>query len=123
MARRCQITEKANLTGHKVSHSNIKTLRSFKVNVQNVSLRSDILGRDFNMRIATTTLRSIDHNGGLDGYLLNTSASKLSPEAAKLRRKIKKTLEKAGKAAKKEKATKKKPTSAKKSKKKAKKAA
>lgn len=75
--------------GNKVSHSNIKTKRSFKVNLQNYSLFSEVLKKTISLKIAVSTLRTIEHNGGLDSYLLTTSNRKLTEEAIALKKKIK----------------------------------
>ncbi len=93
MARRCDLTGKDAQFGHNVSHAQNKTKRRFNVNVQNVSLQSNALGQTIGLKIAVSTLRSIDHNGGLDSYLLTTSNNKLSETAVKLKRKIKKAIE------------------------------
>ena len=90
MARRCDLTDKKHQTGNNVSHAQNKSKRQFKVNLQNVTLRSETLGRNLSLRIATSTLRTIDFYGGLDAFLLNTSATKLSQEGAQLKRDIKK---------------------------------
>lgn len=95
MARRCAITGRGFQTGHKVSHSNHKTKTRFLPNLQQVSLISDALGVRVPMRITAATLRSIEHNGGLDNYLLKHAEKNLTPEAAKLKRKIKRKLAKA----------------------------
>ncbi len=92
MARRCSITGVGSQSGNKVSHSNRKTRTRFMPNLQHVSLRSDALGVNVSLRVTAATLRSIEHNGGLDGYLLNHAASKMTPEAAKLKRQIKKKV-------------------------------
>lgn len=94
MARRCAITGKGSQFGHKVSHSNRKTKTRFLPNLQNVSLVSDVLGTRISLRVTAATLRSIEHNGGLDAYLLKHSESKLTVEAAKLKRQIKRKLAK-----------------------------
>lgn len=99
MAKRCDITGIGSQSGNKVSHSNRKTRTRFMPNLQQVSLRSDVLGVDVPLRVTAATLRSIEHNGGLDGYLLAHSALKLTEEAARLKRKIKKKLEANKKAA------------------------
>lgn len=91
MARRCGVTGKRVLVGHKVSHANNKTKRRFLPNLQNVSVLSEALGRTFRMRLTTSALRTIEHKGGFDAYLMGTAASKLPPEA----RRIKKLVEKA----------------------------
>ena len=91
MARRCSITGKGVLTGNNVSHANNKTRRRFLPNLQNVSLLSEILQTTISMRICSSTLRTIEHNGGIDNYLLSTSKSKLTEEARKIRRRIEKS--------------------------------
>ena len=90
MSRRCSVTGTGSQFGHKVSHSNRKTNVRFLPNLQHVSLVSDILGT--RLRVTAATLRSIEHNGGLDGYLLKHSERKLTPEAARLKRQIKRKL-------------------------------
>jgi len=78
--------------GHNVSHSNIKTNRNFKVNIQDKSFKSDILNTNFPVRISTRGLRTIYKHGSLDAFLLSAKANNLTPEALKIRRKIKKHL-------------------------------
>lgn len=85
------------MSGNNVSHSNRKTRRRFVPNLQAVSLLSDALGRSVSLRLTTATLRTVDHNGGLDAYLTSTADSKLTAEARTLKRQIKKAI--AGKAA------------------------
>jgi large subunit ribosomal protein L28 len=90
MARRCGITGKNVMSGHNVSHANNKSRRSFVPNLQRASLISDALGRQVRVRVTAAALRTIEHNGGLDGYLAKASAAKLSPEFQKLKRQISK---------------------------------
>jgi large subunit ribosomal protein L28 len=94
MSRRCSVTGTGSQFGNKVSHSNRKTRTRFMPNLQHVSLVSEILGTSVSLRVTAHTLRSIEHNGGLDSYLLNKSATKMTPEAAKLKRQIKRKLAK-----------------------------
>jgi len=94
MARRCEITGVGAQSGHLVSHSNRKTNTSFRPNLQNVSLVSDVLGTSVSLRITAHTLRSIEHNGGLDQYLINHSTRKLTPAATRLKRQIEKKIAK-----------------------------
>lgn len=88
MSRKCSITEKAVLSGNLVSHSNIKTKRKFKPNLQPISLMSSALNKKITMRITPSTLRTIEHNGGLDPYLIKTSNTKLSASALMLKKRI-----------------------------------
>ena len=99
MSRRCSVTGTGSQFGNKVSHSNHKTRTRFMPNLQHVSLMSEVLGTSIALRVTAHTLRSIEHNGGLDAYLLNHSATKMTPEAAKLKRQIVRKLAKTKKAA------------------------
>lgn len=88
MARRCSVTGKGVLTGNNVSHANNKTRRRFLPNLQETSLMSDILGTTVRLRLSTRGIKTIEHNGGLDAWLLSTPDRKLSPEALALKRRI-----------------------------------
>ena len=90
MSRRCELLNTGPMSGHNVSHSNIKTKRRFEVNLCNVTLPSETLGQSFKLRIAAKTLRTVDFKGGLDGFLIGTKNAKLTDKA----RKIKKAIEK-----------------------------
>jgi large subunit ribosomal protein L28 len=92
MSRRCELTGTDRQIGHRVSHSNIKTKREFKPNLVNVTLRSDTLGQNYRLRITAAALRSVDHIGGLDAFLLKADADALSMRAAKIRRDLKKKI-------------------------------
>ena len=92
MSRRCELTGTDRQIGHNVSHSNIKTKRRFNPNLVNVTLASDALGRAFKLRITAAALRTVDHRGGLDGFLLKASEDTLSDKAVKIRRDLKKVL-------------------------------
>src|SRR5712671_3637538 len=97
MSRRCELTAKGPQVGHKVSHSNIKTKRRFLPNLCNVTLISDTLGRSVRLRVSTNAIKTVDHRGGLDAFLLKAKADELSPKARVLKREIeKKKLAKAG---------------------------
>ena len=98
MARRCNITGKGVLTGNNVSHANNKTRRRFLPNLQDTTMLSDALGHLVRLRLTVNAIRTIEHNGGLDAYLLGTSDSKLSPEMLVLKRRV--SVAKAKKAAK-----------------------
>src|SRR5262245_48032846 len=92
MAKKCALTGTGPQYGNNVSHSNRKTRRRFVPNIQVTSLQSDALGRNVTLRITVAALRTVDHNGGLDAFLLSTADSKLTDEARKLKRQIKKAL-------------------------------
>ena len=96
MSRRCDLTAKAPQVGHKVSHSNIKTKRRFLPNLLNVTLMSDALGRSVKLRVSANALKSVDHRGGLDAFLLKAKDGELSPKALVLKRAIAKKQAAAG---------------------------
>jgi large subunit ribosomal protein L28 len=93
MARRCDITGKGVLSGNNVSHANNRTRRRFLPNLQETSVLSDALGQMVRLRLSANGLKTIEHNGGIDAFLLGTSDTKLPEEARKLKRRIKKALE------------------------------
>jgi len=88
MSRVCELTGKGRQIGHNVSHANNKTKRSFLPNLQHVTLMSDALGRSVRLRVSTHGLRSVEHVGGLDNWLLKVSADDLSLKAKRLKREI-----------------------------------
>ena len=88
MSRRCELTGKSALTGNKVSHSNRKTKRRFLPNLLNVTLMSDALGRSVRLRISANALKSVDHRGGLDAFLLKAKGEELSQRALELKRQV-----------------------------------
>jgi len=90
MARICELTGKGRQVGHNVSHANNKTKRTFLPNLQNVTLISDTLGKGVRLRVSTHGLRSVEHVGGLDNWLLKTSGDDLSLRARRLKREIQK---------------------------------
>ena len=92
MSRICELTGKGRQVGHNVSHANNKTKRLFLPNLQNVTLLSEKLDRSFKFRVSTHGLRSVEHNGGLDNWLLKTSDDLLSPRAVKVKRDLKKAV-------------------------------
>jgi len=99
MARKCEITGRGVQVGNNVSHANNKTKRRFLPNLQMISLLSDALGGAVRLRLTPHAIRSIEVNGGLDTYLLSRSASKLPPEARRLRKRIERAAEKKKRAA------------------------
>ena len=91
MSRRCELTGKGPMTGNNVSHANNKTKRRFLPNLNDVTLQSESLGRGFKMRITAAALRSVDHRGGLDAFLLKAKDSKLSDNALKIKKEVMKS--------------------------------
>jgi large subunit ribosomal protein L28 len=96
MSRRCDLTGKSAMVGNKVSHSNRKTKRRFLPNLLNVTMISDSLGRSFKLRVSANALKSVDHRGGLDAFLLNAKNDALAPRVRTLKKEIEKKQAKAG---------------------------
>ncbi len=88
MSRRCALTGKGVLTGNNVSHANNRTRRRFLPNLQSRRLYSELLGQPIRLRVAASTLRSIEKAGGIDGYLTKLAPADLSPELLQLRKRI-----------------------------------
>jgi len=88
MSRICDLTGKGVVAGNNVAHSNTKTKRRFEPNLQNVTLASEALGCKLSLRIATSTLRTVQKRGGLDAFLLATDDAKLPPRARRIKRSI-----------------------------------
>ena len=88
MARKCELTGKAVQTGNLVSHSNRKTRTRFLPNLCNVTLISDSLQRSVRLRIAAAALRSVEHRGGLDAFLMKARDTELSKNALAIKREI-----------------------------------
>jgi len=99
MSRRCGISGKGVQFGNNVSHSNRKTRRRFNPNMQTTALLSDTLGQMIRLDLTTTGIRTIEHNGGLDNYLLKTPARKLGEVELKLKKQIEKAAAKKAKKA------------------------
>lgn len=94
MSRKCDLTGTGVRTGNNVSHAKNRTRRRFLPNLHVASIESDALGHSISMRICASTIRTIEHNGGLDSYLLGTSNRKLTVEAQKLKRRIQRAIAK-----------------------------
>ena len=92
MSRACELTGKAVQSGNNVSHANNKTRRKFLPNLSNVTLISDALGQRFRLRISAYGLRSVEHRGGLDAFLLKSDEGGLSQRARLLKRQIAKKV-------------------------------
>ena len=90
MPRRCELTGKGPMVGNNVSHAHNKTKRRFLPNLNDVSLMSETLGRTFRLRVSSSALRTVDHRGGLDTYLLKARDADLSEGALKIKRDIQK---------------------------------
>jgi len=89
MSRRCELTGIGPMTGHNVSHSNVKTKRRFLPSLKSIALHSEALGQSYRLRISNAALRTLDFRGGLDAFIVKAADDNLSPRAQKLKRQIK----------------------------------
>lgn len=97
MSKRCDLIAKVGvMSGNNVSHSNRKTRRRFLPNLRQVAFASDALGVSVNLKIAASTLRTVNKYGNIDNFLVNYRYSGLSDAAKQLRSKVKKALTKKG---------------------------
>jgi large subunit ribosomal protein L28 len=92
MSRQCQITGKKLMSGNKVSHSQRKTRRVFDVNIQDTSVYSEVLNASVRVRVSTAGLRTLDHKGGLDKFLMETPVSKLDPLLHAMKARVEKAV-------------------------------
>ena len=90
MARRCELTGKGVMVGNNVSHANNKNRRRFLPNLCNVHLMSETLGQSYAMRVCTRALKSVEHRGGLDAFLVKAKDTELSSRLRKIKRLIEK---------------------------------
>lgn len=92
MARRCELTGKGVMMGNNVSHALNRTRRRFLPNLLNVTLLSEALGRSVKLRVSAAALRTVEHRGGLDAFLLKANDAELSPLAQGIKKEIRATL-------------------------------
>src|SRR5690606_11893808 len=92
MSRACELTGKAVMSGNNVSHANNKSRRRFLPNLCDVTLMSEALGQSFRRRVSAAALRSVEHRGGLDKFLLKASSNDLSQRARLLKKQIAKKV-------------------------------
>jgi large subunit ribosomal protein L28 len=92
MSRTCELTAKSVLTGNNVSHANNKTRRRFLPNLVNVTLISEALNQNVRLRVSANALRSVEHRGGLDAFLVKADEKELSQRARLLKKQIVKKL-------------------------------
>ena len=88
MSKKCELTGKSPLKGHKVSHANNKAKRKFFPNLKKVTFKSDILKKNIKLKVSNAALKTVDYKGGLDFYLKSVESSKLSSKAKKIKNKI-----------------------------------
>ena len=93
MSRRCELTGKGVMVGNNVSHANNKTKRRFLPNLNDVTMLSEVVDRSFKFRVSAAALRTVDHRGGLDGFMAKAKDNELSEKALRVKREIQKASE------------------------------
>ena len=88
MSKKCELTGKSPLKGHRVSHANNKVKRKFFPNLKKVTFKSNILRRNIKLRVSNAAIRTVDYKGGLDSFLKSAKSFQLSPKVNKLKKKI-----------------------------------
>ena len=88
MSKKCKLTGKKYQSGNNVSHAKNRTKRRFLPNLQNISFLSEKLGKKIQLKVATSTIRTVEKKGGIDEFLINTSNTKLPTEALKIKKLI-----------------------------------
>ena len=88
MSMKCELTGKMYQSGNNVSHAKNRTKRRFLPNLQNISFLSEKLGKTIQLKVATSTIRTVEKKGGLDEFLINTPNSKLADKAKKIKKTI-----------------------------------
>ena len=91
MTRRCELTGKGPMAGNNVSHAENKTKRTFRPNLVNVTLISEKLGTKLRVRVSANGLKTVEHRGGLDAFLLKAHDTELSKQCLALKRELKKS--------------------------------
>jgi len=86
MVKKCDITNIKPMTGNNVSHAVNKTKRRFFPNLQNTSFFSEILGKNIKLKVTSKGIKTVEKNGGIDKFLLNSKNSKLNDETRKLKK-------------------------------------
>jgi large subunit ribosomal protein L28 len=95
MSRECMITGKKPMSGNNVSHAMNKTRRKFLPNIQTTTVYSEELERKIPLTVSAAGLRTLDHKGGIDKFLMDTAKTKLHPDLRGLKAEIEKKTAKA----------------------------
>ena len=88
MSKKCELTGKSPLKGHRVSHANNKTKRKFLLNLKKVTFKSAILKRNVKLKVSNVALKTVDYKGGIDNFLKSVRTYKLSKKAKRLKSQI-----------------------------------
>ena len=88
MSKKCELTGKIPLKGHKVSHANNKTKRRFLPNLKKVKFKSEILKKNLKLTVSNAGVRSVDKKGSFDEFLKSVKFRDLSSRLKKLKKSL-----------------------------------
>ena len=88
MSKKCELTGKSSLKGHRVSHANNKVKRKFVPNLKKITFKSEILRKNIRLKVSNAALKTVDYKGGLDNFLKTVKTYKLSRKAKRLKYQI-----------------------------------
>ena len=88
MSKKCELTGKIPLKGHKVSHANNKTKRKFLPNLKKVKFKSEILNKNIRITVSNAGVRSVDKKGSFDQFIKDSKKRNLSMRLRKLKKSI-----------------------------------
>jgi len=86
MSKKCELTGKIPLKGHRVSHANNKTKRKFLPNLKKIKFKSDVLKKNIRLTVSNAALRSVDKKGSFDQFIKSAKAKNLSFRLKKLKK-------------------------------------
>ena len=88
MSKKCELTGKIPLKGHKVSHANNKTKRKFLPNLKKVKFKSEILNKNLRLTVSNAGVRSVDKKGSFDQFIKFAKTRDLSLRLKKLKKSL-----------------------------------
>ena len=88
MSKKCELTGKIPLKGHKVSHANNKTKRRFLPNLKKVKFKSEILNMSLRHKVSNAGVRSVDKKGSFDEFIKSAKTRDLSLRLKKLKKSL-----------------------------------
>ena len=88
MSKKCELTGKIPLKGHKVRHANNKTKRRFLPNLKNAKFKSEILNKNLRLTVSNAGVRSVDKKGSFDQFIKDAKTKNLSMRLRKLKKSI-----------------------------------
>ena len=88
MSKKCELTGKNPLKGHKVSHANNKTKRRFLPNLKKVKFKSELLKRSLKLTVSNAGVRSVDKKGSFDQFILSAKSRDLSLRLKKIKKSL-----------------------------------